>query len=1112
MDKRKEYIAELVKKGYTKQQASLIATKQQGGVQTAGNTNGYSNNQKQIARILRNVQTSEVKEGSLQPGYYTKVEYQDGSSDYLKPENEDMFRRMPNYIEFMQKSTQRQEPIMDANPIARAQQGRMGYPFTPLNPWEINQPTQNQVVAPTQPAPTQGYNPNIDPFVTPIQNPNWNTPINNKKQAPSYDPNYNPIGGRPFDVGALNLMPEYVPPTQPTQQPAQKTVPYQQAPNPWQLPQQPDDVFTRPTVQNVNRGIADVNSPLYYNNQEPVGGLTKKYVTPYIPQTTVPQPTTTTQRKDAGSPIQPIKVEERDFMKEMQQNAEVLTESIPTGEQPQNKYSPNRVNLISPDGGLSLDYALNYAGRGFGSKNAMQAGIGTGLSLLKGARNFLTGFSEGKENLRVADEMQDYQFDRPRNFVYRQSGGKIKNSDVIAQNALTDEGQGNINMEMGEFVLRREGQVQPVVGEPHVKNGKIADGVNATLNDGDKVISDYVKLKPIDVKELKERYDLSVKKGITFAQAQKKLDQKLGIKKLEEEKATVLEKLEKASKIKDEASRELSTNALTKSMATINEKLGTLGEIRAEGADFIFTLQEAHPKKGSSGELFDKNGKLVTQRMEENTYQQGGDFYITQLAKKHNIPIERAMELVNMQMGGEQPQEGGQEQQIMQMVAEALQNGASPEEILQQLVDSGVPQEQAVMIVEGVMQQMQAPQEQQIPMAQQGLEKMTDEDRAKRFDDAYKSYVGLGYEGKKDIGEIQKWLTEKYPEDVVNYYIKSGQPANAKHIDIIKEKYKDIFKTTGIDPNKPSASYTSEEKKKLTNALGENATKEFWLEGFKDNLYDWRLPLIGNNIRAIDTNTPLQVTPGKTLDGNSQNPAEVSVEKSNGAPTNNEGGNGVRNIMTNFEPYIPLFGAIQPIAKQNVAFQRQEPVKATVEPMLAEQERMRMTDVERTEQLGLTPQQQEALMASGLATSQMSANDAISKTEQWNAQNQFATDQYNLGIGAKEQIMNNQFDSDYQDKMMQTLATLEDTTRGIYRDQYLQGVQNRRDVANMNLINARSDQFAITPYGIEYLNNKGIPVQDNSFMNKKLEDMTPAEREEYKRRQNFAEAQKRAMQ
>ena len=129
----KEFIAEKMKKlvgeeGYSRPQAyaiakSMYSKKQQGGEQIAGNTNGYSNNQKQITRILRNVQTNEVKEGSLQPGYYTKVEYQDGSIDYLRPENEDMFRRMPNYIEFMQKSSQRQEPVMDANPLAKAQFG-----------------------------------------------------------------------------------------------------------------------------------------------------------------------------------------------------------------------------------------------------------------------------------------------------------------------------------------------------------------------------------------------------------------------------------------------------------------------------------------------------------------------------------------------------------------------------------------------------------------------------------------------------------------------------------------------------------------------------------------------------------------------------------------------------------------------------------------------------------------------------------------------------------------------------------------------------------------------------------------------------------------------------
>jgi len=56
-------------------------------------------------------------------------------------------------------------------------------------------------------------------------------------------------------------------------------------------------------------------------------------------------------------------------------------------------------------------------------------------------------------------------------------------------------------------------------------------------------------------------------------------------------------------------------------------------------------------------------------------------------------------------------QEGGMqespEMQIMQMVAQALQQGASPEEIMQILVEQGIPQEQAMQIIQQVMAEMQ---------------------------------------------------------------------------------------------------------------------------------------------------------------------------------------------------------------------------------------------------------------------------------------------------------------------------------------------------------------------------------------------------------------------
>jgi hypothetical protein len=63
-----------------------------------------------------------------------------------------------------------------------------------------------------------------------------------------------------------------------------------------------------------------------------------------------------------------------------------------------------------------------------------------------------------------------------------------------------------------------------------------------------------------------------------------------------------------------------------------------------------------------------------------------------------------------MQTGIEEEQGmevAGQEQQMMQQVAQMLQQGADPQQVIQQLVQMGVPQDQAVQMVQAIMQQMQ---------------------------------------------------------------------------------------------------------------------------------------------------------------------------------------------------------------------------------------------------------------------------------------------------------------------------------------------------------------------------------------------------------------------
>ena len=156
-----------------------------------------------------------------------------------------------------------------------------------------------------------------------------------------------------------------------------------------------------------------------------------------------------------------------------------------------------------------------------------------------------------------------------------QQGKEITNAEALTGQFLVDEGAGNINLEGNEFVKRAmTGDVQKVVGEPHLKGGKIADGVNVKLDEGDKVLSNYLKVPAKDLKELKKRYDLSVKKGATFADLQKQFDRKIKKTKETEELADLLKRVENVEKnLKDETTKGLNIEALQEEKTQLKNEL-----------------------------------------------------------------------------------------------------------------------------------------------------------------------------------------------------------------------------------------------------------------------------------------------------------------------------------------------------------------------------------------------------------------------------------------------------------------------------------------------------------------------------------------------------------
>lgn len=201
--------------------------------------------------------------------------------------------------------------------------------------------------------------------------------------------------------------------------------------------------------------------------------------------------------------------------------------------------------------------------------------------------------------------------------------------------------------------------------------------------------------------------------------------------------------------------------------------------------------------------------------------------------------------------------------------------------------------------------------------------------------------------------------------------------------------------------------------------------------------------------------------------------------------------------------YILPPSAMQSIAKPFVSFGRLNPTKISTEPMLAEAERQRATADAQITASGLPPQIQEVLRAQQLATTQMASNDAISKAEAFNADAQQKIDQFNLNQTTKEDLTNAQFNMDYQDKMMRTLANQESAMRRYYNTLNEQNRQNFMDVRDLNTLNAAYDKFKTDGSNIifERNNNATQYNQDPEFL-AWWDKATPQQRDEYKRQEN----------
>lgn len=359
---------------------------------------------------------------------------------------------------------------------------------------------------------------------------------------------------------------------------------------------------------------------------------------------------------------------------------------------------------------------------------------------------------------------------------------------------------------------------------------------------------------------------------------------------------------------------------------------------------------------------------------------------------------------------------------------------------------------------------------------EQETPQLTPDQTKERFDFWLSTLRAKGYTGSNDVSEARKWQAKNDPNTVVGYYTKDGQPLNAKHIDMIKEQHKDVFKKLGIDPNRPSATLTDNEKFKIQKELGPKITPEFLIQGHDDGLTDWRAPLspmdaplkpaTNINFGKIST-SPLPTQNGPTSVAPNQGfiPADETPEEK----VKREAGNNML-LLPNQNPMLPN-SLGQSLKLTDRTYQLE---KAHVSPEQAIQEGNR-NQTALIEQINNMPGAQRAAVLAQMSGSQQEAiNKAVFDANRYNAQVDATTSNQQAALDNQSNRMNAQHALSYEQRTQRAQALTDNDLNNYYNTIRANEVRNKREVDQINYENARNDNF-------QFDGEKFVQIADTTF-------------------------------
>lgn len=229
------------------------------------------------------------------------------------------------------------------------------------------------------------------------------------------------------------------------------------------------------------------------------------------------------------------------------------------------------------------------------------SGVTAGLSGLAGiARNLMTGISSTIGASKDAQLAKQSEYRQRRDSQMRQAegggtylgpGNRFSAKSLAGEYAYplpkSMQGNANVEVEKGEYVIRPGDTPKEALGETHEKGG-----TPMALETGTRVISDDTKITADFAKKLRDDYGIKATPKDTYATIVDRYKKKIGLKAAYDDQRSALDRMEKNDKVEDENTRVLNQSVLSKAISEVDERISGLEKRLTDFTDIVYAEQE----------------------------------------------------------------------------------------------------------------------------------------------------------------------------------------------------------------------------------------------------------------------------------------------------------------------------------------------------------------------------------------------------------------------------------------------------------------------------------------------------------------------------------------